>query len=299
MRQALLLIVTASCVPLCAQDMSQQMAMQQSMQATQQASADAQRANQQAMQDAQNTGGVASGLPFTARPRFSLAPGKYPGTQTVTITDSTKHASIFYTVDGWTPTIDSSRYDGPITISATTHLEAVAMAPNHARSWITTADYDLPTTAAATTGPVVLTDGVLKQGTALPLAFVSSVSSDTARIGDPIRFSLTSDVVANGTVVLPKNTEATGRIINVRRPSMGGMPGSLTFEVRSLVAHGITVPLTATLSEEGRDQFDRARKLVAIPLVNMSVLGIHGTQAEIKSDRALTATVAADVKLAP
>lgn len=301
MRQALILIFAASCAPLCAQDMSQQIAIQQSIQASQQATQDAQRASQQATQDAQNAMDTSSpyAMRFTARPKFSLAAGKYPGTQTVTISDSTKQAAIFYTTDGWTPTIDSPRYEGPITIAATTHLQAVAIAPNRLRSWVSDATYELPATAAETTGPVVITDGVLKQGTALPLAFVSAVSSDTARVGDPIRFALQSDVVANGVVVLPKNTPAAGRIIAVRRPSMGGLPGALTFEVRSLKAHGVTVPLTATLSEEGRDRWDKAKRLAVIPAVNISVLGIHGDQAEIKSDRMLTATVAEDTKLAP
>jgi hypothetical protein len=305
MRQALALLFVVSCVPVCAQDVSQQIAIQQatqaSIQASQQATADAQRASQQAQQDAQNAtnDGFLSTVPMASRPKFSVASGSYSAPQTVRITASNRQASIFYTTDGWTPTIDSPRYDGPITISSTTHLRAIAIAPNRSRSPVSEADYTLAGSTADVPAEVELAaDGVLRQGTTVPLAFVSAVSSNTARVGDPITLALRSDMVANGVVVLPKMTQASGRIVAVKRSAMAGQPGAITFEIRSLQAKGVTVPLTGTLTEEGKDKYSKAKSLVMIPAVNMSVMAIRGEQAEIKADTPVTALVAADTKLA-
>jgi gliding motility-associated-like protein len=69
----------------------------------------------------------ANPIPFyTPKPIFSLAPGFYAGTQTVSITCSDPTATIRYTLDGSDPTIASTLYAGPITISTTKVLRAVA-----------------------------------------------------------------------------------------------------------------------------------------------------------------------------
>jgi len=49
---------------------------------------------------------------------------------TVTITDSTSRAQIFYTTNGATPTSASSVYTGPLTFTSTTTLKAIAVANN-------------------------------------------------------------------------------------------------------------------------------------------------------------------------
>jgi uncharacterized repeat protein (TIGR03803 family) len=81
-----------------------------------------------------NSGGtspVASGsftfIPPTAAPIFSPAAGTYTGAQTVTITSAASGASINYTTDGSTPTETSGTlYSGPVNLSSTIILKAVA-----------------------------------------------------------------------------------------------------------------------------------------------------------------------------
>jgi len=63
-----------------------------------------------------------------AKPTFQPAGGKYTSVQTVTISDSTTGADIYYTTDGTTPTSSSKRYTGPISVGATETFEAVALA---------------------------------------------------------------------------------------------------------------------------------------------------------------------------
>ena len=69
----------------------------------------------------------ANPIPFyTPKPVFSLAPGFYPGSQTVSITCADPSASIRYTLDGTDPTAASPLYTAPITITTTKVLRAAA-----------------------------------------------------------------------------------------------------------------------------------------------------------------------------
>lgn len=63
---------------------------------------------------------------YIPTPVMSVAPGFYPGVQTVTITCSDPSATIRYTTNGANPTSTSTVYSGPINISTTTVLRAAA-----------------------------------------------------------------------------------------------------------------------------------------------------------------------------
>lgn len=63
-----------------------------------------------------------------ATPTFSLASGSYSGTQSVTISDSTSGATIYYTTNGSTPTTSSTKYSGAISVSSSETIEAIASA---------------------------------------------------------------------------------------------------------------------------------------------------------------------------
>ena len=81
--------------------------------------------------------------PSTAAPVFSLAAGTYNSVQTVSITDVTAGAAIYFTTNGAVPTASSTPYNGPITVSSTETLMAVAIAPGHASSAVKTAAYTI------------------------------------------------------------------------------------------------------------------------------------------------------------
>src|SRR5215475_9386313 len=71
-----------------------------------------------------------------ATPTFSPGGGTYTITQTVTINDSTSGASIYYTIDGSTPSGSSTHYTGAITISSTKTLKAIGIKSGYTNSAI-------------------------------------------------------------------------------------------------------------------------------------------------------------------
>ena len=79
----------------------------------------------------------------TAIPQFSPATGTYVSTQTVTITDNTAGANIYYTTDGSTPTTSSTKYTVPITVSSSTVINAIAAFSGLTNSNVATGSYTI------------------------------------------------------------------------------------------------------------------------------------------------------------
>jgi uncharacterized repeat protein (TIGR03803 family) len=92
-------------------------------------------------------------LAAAATPVISPAAGTYSSTQSVTITDSTAGAVIYYTTNGTTPTASSTVYSGAISVSATETVEAIAVASGFSNSAVASAAYTINLAAAAT--PVI------------------------------------------------------------------------------------------------------------------------------------------------
>ncbi len=68
---------------------------------------------------------------YAPRPSFSLPAGFYPGPVTISITISDPSARVYYTTDGTEPDNTSPQYGGPVSISHTTVLKAVAYSQNN------------------------------------------------------------------------------------------------------------------------------------------------------------------------
>jgi N-acetylneuraminic acid mutarotase len=74
-------------------------------------------------------------------PTFSPAGGSYGLPQTVTISDATSGATIYYTTNGTTPTTSSTVYSGPITVAASETVKAIAVKANWINSLVASATY--------------------------------------------------------------------------------------------------------------------------------------------------------------
>jgi len=78
----------------------------------------------------------------TTTPAISPANGTYASGQKATISDANPNAVIYYTLDGSTPTSQSSVYTGPVTITNSSDvIKAIAIAPSYATSPQATATY--------------------------------------------------------------------------------------------------------------------------------------------------------------
>ncbi len=84
----------------------------------------------------------------TTPPVISPAGGTFGAAQTVTITDATAGASIYYTLDGSTPTANSTPYSGSFSVAANATVSAIAIA-NGTSSTVTTAAFTINLPAAA------------------------------------------------------------------------------------------------------------------------------------------------------
>jgi hypothetical protein len=84
-------------------------------------------------------------------PVFSVSSGTYNATQTIEITDAAASATIYYTTDGSTPTVNSSVYHTPISLDASGTIKAMATAPGYILGNVATASYTFIYPAAAPT----------------------------------------------------------------------------------------------------------------------------------------------------
>ncbi len=82
-------------------------------------------------------------LPVASAPTFSLAAGTYTSAQSVTLTTATSGASIYYTTNGDTPTSSSTLYSGPISISSTATIKAIAIKAGYEDSIVASARYTI------------------------------------------------------------------------------------------------------------------------------------------------------------
>jgi len=115
-------------------------------------------------------------LPPAATPLVSVAAGYYSNAQTVTLSDSTPGASIYYTLNGSQPTTKSTLYSGPITVSSSETLVASAIAYGYSMSVPATAQYII----GASSIPMIYTlagngrEGYDGDGAPAPLAELNS-----------------------------------------------------------------------------------------------------------------------------
>jgi hypothetical protein len=153
----------------------------------------------------------------TATPTFAPAPGTYTSAQTVSLSDSTSGAVIYYTVNGSTPTTGSSKYSAPLSISATTNVQAIAVASGYTNSTVASATYTISSGTTAVSVSLSAADnvnGIVANGSAVPnkgldgdgYAF-SGTLLGTSITWAGSAFTLgaagTLDAVSNKTITLP------------------------------------------------------------------------------------------------
>lgn len=158
----------------------------------------------------------------TPTPAFSPVGGSYSAVQTVTISDATAGASIYYTTDGvTTPTTNSTLYSGAISVGSTETIQAIAVAPNYTSSAVASATYTIN----------LVTPGFTVAGTPVTVA-AGAMSGNTSTI------TLTSTGGFSGSVALAA----------VIGPAGAANPPTLSFGSTTPVNLTSAAPGTATLT---------------------------------------------------
>lgn len=160
--------------------------------------------------------GVVYTVQTAATPALDPLPGTYHSGRLVTISAPTEGATIHYTEDGSLPTADSPVYSAPITITTSSTIRAIAIAPGYAQSTVA--------------------GGLYTVTSAPQLTLSTSPSNLSVRGGHSVTAQLTvsSDAPLSSPVTF----------------SCSGLPtgASCVFSPSSLDAAAISVPVTLTIS---------------------------------------------------
>jgi hypothetical protein len=141
-----------------------------------------------------------------APPSVSPSPWTtYNTPQSVTLTDSSPGAAIYYTTNGSTPTTASTRYTGPIAVATTTTINAIAAGNGYGASTVASATYYInaaapvsspsPWTTYSTPQSVTLTDS----SSGVTIYYTTNGSTPTTastRYTAPIAVSTTTTINA-------------------------------------------------------------------------------------------------------
>ena len=194
---------------------------------------------------------VAGTVPQAFPPAFSIPGGTYSTAQTVSISDATPGATIYFTTNGTTPTTSSKQYTGPITVSSTETIEAIATASGHSTSAVTTATYTIGSLPVAAASPSSLTFTALMVNStsspqAVTLSNTGSAALAVASITAGPNFAQTNNCGSS----VAAGSSCT---INVTfSPTKGGsLTGAVTITDNSNNTTGSTQ--TVTLSGTGED----------------------------------------------
>ncbi len=111
---------------------------------------------------------LAGALPVAASPILAPPPGQYGSTQTVTLSDATAGAAIYYTTNATTPSTGSTRYTGPIAVSGSETVQAIAVANGYQASTVAGGAYLIggAVTTAVNLGSIDDNDAISNNGSA-------------------------------------------------------------------------------------------------------------------------------------
>ncbi len=199
--------------------------------------------------------------PTATVPTLSPGANTYTSVQSVTITDATPGAAIYYTTNGSIPTTGSAKYSAALTISSTTTVNAIAVASGYTNSAVSSATYTISSSGTGgTSAPVSLAAAYNVYGIANNGSAVTNGGLDTYGfaysenlLGTTVRWNgVTFDfgaagaasAVSGSTIALPSGSYST---LNLLATGVHGDQTNQAFLVT--YTDGTTSTITQSLSD--------------------------------------------------
>jgi Chitobiase/beta-hexosaminidase C-terminal domain/PQQ-like domain len=196
-------------------------------------------------------------LPPAAAPTFSPASGTYTSTQLVTLSSTTAGASIYFTTNGTTPSTSSTPYTGPITVSSSVTIKAIAVASGYSTSSVASGTYVINT---GTTIQVSLSGnanvyGIGANGSAIPSGGLDNdgYAYSATLLGTSLNWNGNTylfgsagvvDALSNTTIPLPAGSYTT---LSLLATGVNGNQPNQTFTVN--YSDGSSTSFTQSLSD--------------------------------------------------
>src|SRR5580704_8392313 len=146
---------------------------------------------------------------------------------------------------------------------------------------------------------------VLEDGTAVTLRLGRSLSSADAHAGDRVDFEVAEEVSVNRIVVIPKDSPASGTVIEAHKKRRMGRAGKLDVTIESVqLVDGEKATLRAVKESQGGSHTGImaggmvATSLIVWPAAPVFLL-MHGKDVTIPKGTEVTAYISGDVKLDP
>lgn len=170
-----------------------------------------------------------------ATPAITPGTGTYTSNQSVTISDSTSGAAIYYTTDGSIPTATSTQYTGTIAVSSDETINAIAAGGGYGNSAVASATYTF--TPGFTAGPGGTTSLTLSAG-------ATTGNTATIVVEGTYGFTGTVSLTCGGTTNLTTVHD---------KPTCSLNPASVTLSATTTTANAtLTITTTAPTSSQNQ-----------------------------------------------
>jgi hypothetical protein len=174
-------------------------------------------------------------LNSVATPTFSPSGGTFATAQTVTMSDATTGANIYYTVDGSLPTSNSTLYTIPVAVSQSETLRAIAAASDFNNSGVNSATFTIqPVLPAPSVSGIAPTSA--NAGSA---AFTLTVNGAGFLAGATVQWNgapltTTFGSTTQLTATVPANLIANAGTVNVTVAQSSGISATTAFTVNAV-----------------------------------------------------------------
>lgn len=108
--------------------------------------------------------------------------------------------------------------------------------------------------AQSAPAPVVQVSGpvMVRAGTLIAVTPMTEIASSKVKVGDSFEFTVTSDIVENGMVAVPRGSKVLGLVKWKTGKAIGGKSGKFEIEFKQLNVNGKLVPLSGIHRQEGK-----------------------------------------------